>query len=147
MTRDLSDTEPALRVASSLPPQDVQGDETILLVEDDPLVRRLAARVLEGHGYTVLQAENGLLALEVVAAHIGEVTLLLSDVIMPLMNGRALAERLLEARPTLKVLYVSGYTDNVFVDHGDLDQRAAFLQKPYTPSSLARKVREVLDCA
>jgi CheY-like chemotaxis protein len=144
MAQNSSDTDPSLGVAALAPPRG--GHETILLVEDDPLIRRLSARVLEGHGYTVLQAENGFLALEVVAAHSGEITLLLSDVIMPLMNGRVLAERLLEAQPTLKVLYVSGYTDNVFVDQGELDRGAAFLQKPYTPSSLARKVRDVLDC-
>jgi CheY-like chemotaxis protein len=121
------------------------GPETILLVEDDPLIRKLASRVLEGLGYTVLQAENGLLALEVVAAYAGDIRLLLSDVVMPLMDGQVLAERLLEVRPNLKVLYVSGYTDNPVVHQGVYDNTIAFLQKPYTPSSLARKVRDVLD--
>jgi two-component system, cell cycle sensor histidine kinase and response regulator CckA len=121
------------------------GHETILLVEDDPLIRKLATRVLAGLGYTVLQAENGLLAMEVVRSYGGEIMLLLSDVVMPLMNGQALAERLLVARPGLKVLYVSGYTDNVVVRQEVQDRSVAFLQKPYTPSSLARKVRDVLD--
>jgi two-component system cell cycle sensor histidine kinase/response regulator CckA len=121
------------------------GKETILLVEDDPLVRRLATRVLERHGYTVLQAEDGFLALELERAHTGEIMLLLSDVVMPRMNGQALAERLLRSRPALKVLYVSGYTDNPVVHQGVLDRSVAFLAKPYTPTALARKVRDVLD--
>ena len=121
------------------------GHETILVVEDDPLIRKLAARVLERLGYTVLQAENGFFAMEVVRCHPGEIMLLLSDVVMPLMNGQALAERLLAARPGLKVLYVSGYTDNLLVQREVEDRSVAFLQKPYTPSSLAQKVRDVLD--
>ena len=121
------------------------GTETILLVEDDPLIRRLATRVLEGLGYTVLQAENGLFALEVVHNHTGEIELLLSDVVMPRMSGKVLAERLLAVLPTLKVLYVSGYTDDAVLHRGVLDRGFAFLQKPYTPNSLARKVRDVLD--
>ncbi len=125
------------------PPQG--GTETILLVEDDPLIRRLATRVLERLGYTILQAENGALALEVVRDHRGEIKLLLSDVVMPRMSGKALAERLLATLPTLKVLYVSGYTDNAILHRGVLDKGVAFLQKPYTPNSLARKVRDVLD--
>jgi DNA-binding NtrC family response regulator len=121
------------------------GHETILVVEDDPLIRKLATRVLERLGYTVLQAENGFSAMEVVRCHAGEIMLLLSDVVMPLMNGQVLAERLLAARPGLKVLYVSGYTDNLLVHQEVEDRSVAFLQKPYTPSSLAQKVRDVLD--
>jgi CheY-like chemotaxis protein len=121
------------------------GDETILLVEDEPLIRKLAARLLAKLGYTVLQAENGSLALEAVRAHRGEITLLLSDVVMPKMNGQVLAERLLESYPKLKVLYVSGYTDNAVVERRILENSVAFLQKPFTPLALARKVRDVLD--
>ena len=109
------------------------------------MVRKLATRVLEKQGYTVLSAEDGSLALEIERAYAGEIQLLLSDVIMPRMNGPALAERLLRRHPRLKVLYVSGYTDNPVVRQSTLDPRVAFLAKPYTPLSLARKVRDVLD--
>ncbi len=121
------------------------GRETILVVEDDPLIRKLATRALEGLGYTVLQAENGMLALEIVRAHAGDIELLLSDVVMPHMGGQVLAERLRQARPALKVLYVSGYTGNSVVHQGLPDNSVAFLQKPYTPTSLALKVRAILD--
>lgn len=121
------------------------GHETILVVEDDPLIRKLTTRLLEGLGYAVLQADNGVNALAVVATHCGEITLLLSDVVMPEMNGQILADRLLAQNPKLKVLYVSGYTDNAMVLRGVSENRIAFLQKPYTPTALARKVRAVLD--
>ncbi len=121
------------------------GHETILVVEDDPLIRKLTTRVLDSLGYAVLQAENGVSALAVVAAHRGEITLLLSDVVMPEMNGQILADRLRAQNPKLKVLYVSGYTDNAIVLRGVSENTIAFLQKPYTPTALARKVRAVLD--
>ncbi len=121
------------------------GHETILVVEDDPLIRKLTTRLLESLGYAVLQADNGVSALAVVAAHRGEITLLLSDVVMPEMNGQVLADRLRAENTKLKVLYVSGYTDNAIVLRGVSENAIAFLQKPYTPTTLARKVRAVLD--
>jgi PAS domain S-box-containing protein len=120
------------------------GSETILLVEDDEPLRRLARQVLERHGYTVLDAADPEQALAV-AAHVGVVQLLLTDVVMPGMGGRELAERLLRERPGLKVLYISGYADDAIAHHGMLTPGAELLQKPYGSEMLLRKVRETLD--
>jgi CheY-like chemotaxis protein len=116
-----------------------------LLAEDDELVRRLAREVLEMYGYRVLEAQNGGTALLVCERHAGEIALLITDVIMPEMGGRELAERLKQIRPGLHVLYMSGYTDNAIVHQGILNEGANFIQKPFAPDALARKVREVLD--
>ena len=121
------------------------GSETVLLVEDEDSLRSLGRHVLELCGYKVLAAADGQEAVGVCEGHAAEVHLLVSDVIMPHLGGRQLAERLRSARPGLKVLFVSGYTDDAVVRHGILEARTAFLQKPYTPGDLARKVREVLD--
>ena len=121
------------------------GAETILLVEDEPSVRRLARRILETNGYTVLDAATGDEALEAARAHSGDIHLVATDVIMPGMNGRALWDRLRQLRPTARVLFLSGYTDDVIARHGVLESDTAFLQKPFTSLELARKVREVLD--
>jgi PAS domain S-box-containing protein len=121
-----------------------QGTETILLVEDDDRVRQLARMALEAVGYTILEAPNGGEALELSAAHRGPIHLLVTDVVMPQMNGRQLAAQLTSTRPDMKVLYLSGYTDDAIVRHGVLEKGLAFLQKPFTPAVLARKVREVL---
>jgi len=121
------------------------GVETLLLVEDDEPGRVYARRVLEARGYRVLTAAHGPEALEVAAAHDGPIDLLVTDVIMPGMSGRELADRLVATRPGLRVLYVSGYTENSVVHHGHLEPGVAFLVKPYSPDDLARKVREVLD--
>jgi CheY-like chemotaxis protein len=102
-------------------------------------------RVLHGLGYTVLAARDGLEALTIDAEHQGHIDLLLSDVIMPGLNGPDLAQRLLRERPRLKVLYVSGFTSHLATRLGTVGGRAAFLQKPFTPDLLARKVREILD--
>ncbi len=122
-----------------------RGSETILLVEDEDAVRGLTLRCLRSSGYTVLQASSAEEALEVAASHSGRLDLLLTDVIMPGASGPELARRLLEKRPATLVLYVSGYTDASMASQGALDDGAFFLQKPFTPESLARKVREVLD--
>jgi PAS domain S-box-containing protein len=127
------------------PPGPVRGDETLLVVEDEPMVRSIAVQALRAQGYKVLEAENGAEALRVAAAHGGPLDLLITDVVMPQVGGRELAERLRAERPELRVLYMSGYTDSAIVRHGVLEEGIAFLQKPFTAPALARKAREVLD--
>jgi PAS domain S-box-containing protein len=121
------------------------GSETILLVEDEEGVRDLAGRILELKGYKVITASNPTEAAQVCERHEGPIHLLLTDVIMPTMSGRQLAEHVAFLRPGLKVLYMSGYTGNAIVPHGILEEGIPFLQKPFTPDSLTHKVREVLD--
>jgi CheY-like chemotaxis protein len=123
------------------------GAETVLLVEDEAGVRELASRVLRGQGYTVLEASDGPRALELFADHRGEIRMLVTDVVMPHMSGRILAQRLLEQSPGVGVLYISGYTDDAILHHGVLGPDSTFLQKPFAPEALAQKVREVLDRA
>ncbi len=132
----------AAKPAAAPPPT---GSETILLVEDEEAVRAFTRSVLESQGYTVLEARDGAEALRLAQDHPGEIHLLVTDVVMPGLSGRALAERLAPARPTMNVLYLSGYTDNAIVHHGVLDDDIAFLQKPFTRDALARKVRAILD--
>jgi two-component system cell cycle sensor histidine kinase/response regulator CckA len=121
------------------------GTETILLVEDEPAVRALAVQTLQGRGYSVLEAMNGEEALRVVQGRESDIALLITDIVMPQMNGKELADRLEVLHPQLKVLYASGYTEDTIVHHGVLDPGIAFLPKPFTPMVLIRKVREVLD--
>ena len=122
-----------------------KGNETILLVEDEPALRAMVRSVLESKGYQVLEARHGEDALMVAELHRGTIDLLLTDVVMPGMSGRELAEHLVNARRETKVLYMSGYTDDAIVHHGVLGSDMAFLQKPFSPESVARKVRQVLD--
>ena len=124
-----------------------RGAETILLVEDEPGVRRLSRTILESLGYHVLEAASGEKALEVARAHVGEIHLVATDVIMPGMSGRVLWDRLRPLRPRTRVLFVSGYTDDAIAPHGVLESGTAFLQKPFTPHGLAEKVREALDAS
>jgi len=119
--------------------------ETILLVEDAQRVRAVVREILEMSGYVVLEARQGAEALELSNRHAGTIHLLVTDVVMPQMSGRELAQRLATLRPELKVLYMSGYTDDAIVRHGVLASGIAFLSKPFTPNALALKVREVLD--
>ncbi|HVX67884.1 MAG TPA: PAS domain S-box protein [Bryobacteraceae bacterium] len=119
--------------------------ETVLLVEDETGVRALVREILRQNGYKVLEAADVDDALRLCREHEGRIHLLLTDVVMPIMSGRELAERASALRPDLRVLYMSGYTDNVVIHHGVNSSIADFLQKPFTPSVLARKVREVLD--
>jgi CheY-like chemotaxis protein len=137
--------EPAAPLAPPRETATLTGTETILLAEDDAMVRPLAKSLLDKLGYTVLEADNAEQALRVARAHPGPIHLLVSDVVMPGASGRELARRLAETRPDTRVLYVSGYTDDAIVYHGMLEPGLHFLQKPFTPAVLARKVREVLD--
>jgi two-component system, cell cycle sensor histidine kinase and response regulator CckA len=121
------------------------GAETVLLAEDDPAVREIASEVLAHRGYRVLRAPEGQTALEMARAHAGTIALLVTDIIMPGMTGRDLAEALVLERPGVRVLYMSGYTDDAVVRHGVLQAGLPYLQKPFTPEDLAHKVRELLD--
>ncbi|MDB5386976.1 MAG: domain S-box protein, partial [Planctomycetaceae bacterium] len=122
-----------------------RGTETILLVEDEDDVRILAVQVLRTKGYQVLAADNGNSALRLIEKHPGKIDLLLTDVIMPGMGGPELADRLQVCFPELRVLFSSGYTDDDVLRRGLLQEKVAFLQKPYSPLTLVRKVRHVLD--
>jgi DNA-binding NtrC family response regulator len=123
----------------------LRGSETILLVEDDDQVRAVARSILLKNGYHVIEARNAGEALLHSESHPATIHLLLSDVVMPQMSGPELAKRLARARPDMKVLCMSGYTDDSIVRHGVLEARFAFLQKPITPATLTMKVREVLQ--
>ncbi|MGH9945533.1 MAG: ATP-binding protein, partial [Pyrinomonadaceae bacterium] len=122
-----------------------QGEETVLLVEDEDIVRELTHEFLEMSGYTVLEARNGRDAITICEQHDGPINLVLTDVVMPQMSGRELVERLAPLRPAMRVLYMSGYTDDQIVHHGVLSESKSFLEKPFTIQALARKVRAVLD--
>lgn len=119
--------------------------ETILLVEDEPGILRVTARVLKSAGYTVLQAGDGMEALRVAREHSGEIHLLLTDVVMPTLSGRDLANAMIAARPRLRCLFMSGHTADVIAHRGMLDPGVFFLEKPYAIAALVAKVREVLD--
>jgi len=134
--------KPALESATAGPPQ---GHETILVVEDEPQLRDLTRQFLETHGYTVLVAENGAAALEAVRRHAGFIHLLLTDIIMPVMNGRELAQRMAVLSPKTRILFMSGYTESAVWRNGTIEESVNFLQKPFTLDALTRKVREVLE--
>jgi PAS domain S-box-containing protein len=127
------------------PAKSTKGTETILLVEDDKAVRELTQKILEEEGHTVLLAETAAEAERVCAEHVGQIHLMLTDVVMPGISGRELARRVAKVAPQTRVLFMSGYTDNVIAQGGTLEPGLAFLQKPFTPAALARKVREVLE--
>ena len=138
--------EPATEVTARTPVvKTTRGSETILLVEDSEPLRKLTQSFLESHGFRVLVAQNGEEALQVETRHSGKIDLLLTDVVMPGINGRVLAERLLPRQPAMRVLYISGYTDNFVARHGVLEQGMILLHKPFTEEVLIKKMREVLD--
>jgi len=123
-----------------------RGTETLLLVEDEPSVRHLACSILEAQGYNVLRASNGQEGLRVARECKGQpIRLVITDVIMPQMSGKVMAEWLKATYPDMKILFTSGYTDDAIAQHGVLEAGVAFLSKPYSPATLARKVREMLD--
>jgi CheY-like chemotaxis protein len=117
----------------------------MLLVEDEAMVRVLAKSILQEKGYQVLEAANAAEAVRICELYEGSIHLMLTDVVMPGMSGRELAQQLAPEYPEMQVLYMSGYTDDAIVHHGVLDPNTPFLEKPFTPDALARKVREVLD--
>jgi DNA-binding NtrC family response regulator len=122
-----------------------RGSETILVVEDDEMVRTLVRETLHREGYRILDAPGPIEARKIAEGHKGLIQLMITDVVMPKINGKDLAEQLARRRPDMKVLYMSGYTDNAVLNNGILEKEVAFLQKPFTPASLSEKVREVLE--
>ncbi|MGB7282088.1 MAG: PAS domain S-box protein [Candidatus Acidiferrum sp.] len=132
-------------VQNTVLPEALRGGEVVLLVEDADALRKLARSFLEGRGFKVLAAANGEEALTLAASHKGPIDLLLTDVVMPGMNGRALAQNLLPKRTKMRVLYISGYTDSFIAGHGVLEAGTHLLHKPFTEQALITKVREVLD--
>ena len=133
--------------AEPAPSERIRSGETILLVEDEPAVRRLARRALESHGFRIFEAGSGAEALEICSSHGDELDMLLTDVVMPQMSGVELATRLTARYPSLRVLYMSGYTEDALGQRGVLSPETAFLNKPFTPASLRQAVRAVLDAA
>jgi PAS domain S-box-containing protein len=123
----------------------IRGTETIVLVEDEKAVRKIASAALQSHGYRVLEADGGKEAIRLAQSHPEEIHLLVSDVVMPEMGGRQLLDVLRQYRPGLRVLFMSGYTDDAVLLHGVVESTDAFIQKPFTPLGLARKVREVIN--
>ena len=148
LPRVASTGEAAAHVAAPVEYRKVEpGTETILLVEDEANLRYLARQYLEKQGYKVIEAADGAVAMQIAVAHEAMIHLLLTDVIMPGMNGRELAQRISEIRPNVKILYMSGYTENVIGHNGTLDAGVRLLQKPFNLRDLKSKVREVLDAA
>ena len=138
-------SEPVPPPAGDGEPVSERGSETIVVVEDDPSVRELVRLMLEGSGYRILSAPDADSAVRLCGEHPGGVDLLLTDVVMPEIGGRALAERLTALFPHLRVLFMSGYSDEAVFRHGMIRPGTEFIEKPFTQVALARKVREVLD--
>ena len=124
---------------------ETRGTKTILLVEDEVAVRRSTRQFLSLNGYTVIEAGNGVEALQNSREYPGKIDLLVTDVVMPQMGGAQVAEALAMERPMTKILFVSGYAENTILQHGVIDVSQGFLQKPFTLKQLARKIREILD--
>jgi CheY-like chemotaxis protein len=124
---------------------DSRGQETVLIVEDEKMVRRLAVRILERQGYQVIEAADGKTALQVGARHEGDIHLLLTDIVMPDINGLELLTQLRQSRPGLRALLMSGYTEDIIARHGTMEEGMEFIHKPFTIGSLSSTVRRVLD--
>jgi two-component system, cell cycle sensor histidine kinase and response regulator CckA len=137
--------KPATDLEIQLPGSPLSGAETVLLVEDECMVRAYTGHVLRERGYQVLEAADGSEALKLCTEHPGPLHLLLTDVVLPRLSGRELAERTTALRPGLRVLYISGYTGDTVLRHGVIQEDVQFLAKPFSPKALAGKVREVLD--
>jgi CheY-like chemotaxis protein len=137
IVKDPGDQEPA--------PPGGEAEEIILVVEDEKSVRDLTVRILRRLGYGVLVASGGDEAIAIAQSYAGKISLLLTDVVMPNMSGRQVADNLLKLRPGLKILYLSGYTDSTVVHHGVLENSLDFLPKPFSREVLARKIREILS--
>jgi two-component system cell cycle sensor histidine kinase/response regulator CckA len=135
--------EPAIGTATQRMPQ--VGTETLLLVEDEAAVRSSVRRLLEWHGYTVLEARNGAEALRVYEAQEGNIDLVLTDVVMPEMGGHELVDQLRARRPDLRVLFMSGYAERAFTSNGSIPAGTGYLEKPFTVETLMLRLREVLD--
>jgi PAS domain S-box-containing protein len=136
---------PEPQISGRSPSGAIGGTETVLLVEDEAAVRAVARQSLERHGYTVLEAASGEIALDLAQRYAGRIHLLLTDVVMPGISGRALALRFAALRPDMHTIYMSGYTDEAIARHGVLEPGITYVQKPFSPDALARKVRDVLD--
>jgi len=134
-------------VAENVPEGTSAGSETILLIEDEEALRKLVRRTLEKHGYQLLVAASGREAIELARNYAGPIQLVISDVVMPQMGGREVAVQLRAVRPGIQVLFISGYTETAMMHGGNLNDGEIFLQKPFTPLTLARRVREMLDKA
>ena len=137
--------QPALVDAEAPAPGVKSGTETVLLVEDDEMVRNLVRESLVRAGYKVIDTSDPLEARRISDRHRSVIHLMITDVVMPKVSGRELAEELKGRRPNMKVLFMSGYTDNAIVNTGILQKEVAFLQKPFTPAALTQKVRDILD--
>jgi CheY-like chemotaxis protein len=123
----------------------LRGLETVLVVEDQDVVRELAVDLLSDLGYTVMEAKDGMVALDLCRSYRGKVHVLLTDVIMPKLGGRELAARVRELHPETRVLYMSGYEDGMIAHHGVLEEGIDLMSKPFTEASLAKDIRKVLD--
>jgi CheY-like chemotaxis protein len=135
----VSETPPAVSIGS------VEGTEVVLVVEDEPLVRRLVCETLKKHGYHILEASSATEAIDLSSPSGQRIDLLLTDVIMPQMNGKALYQALQPFQPQLEVIYMSGYADDIIIHHGILEEGINFIQKPFTLQLLTTKVRQVLN--
>jgi CheY-like chemotaxis protein len=138
---DVSESRDSGPLGHSVP----KGDETILLVEDEVQVRNILTDMLKSQGYKLLVASNGPEALDIASTRNGKIHLMITDVVMPQMSGRELSELMARIRPEMRILYMSGYTDDAIVHHRLLDEGLNFIQKPFDTASVARKVRLVLD--
>jgi len=142
---DLSSEKEKVQMERKALSSEIQGNETILVVEDEEQVRELVIEMLRTYGYTVLGASNGRKAIEIYNDKIDDISLILTDVVMPEMGGRKLIESLVNFKEGTKVLYMSGYTDNAIDEQGILAPGTEFIQKPFSPFDLLKKIRQVLD--